>query len=509
MRIALRTDASRRIGTGHLRRCESLAHALRAEGAELRFVCRAHDEISGIAQGSDVLWLPKPPGYVAKPGDPAHADWLGCAADEDAADTVAALRNFAPDWVLVDHYAIDARWHAHVAQALACRIAVIDDLADRPLAAALVIDQNLHPDHAAKYLPVGGAHARILGGPRYAMLAPAYRDAPRHRFRRTVRSIGIFMGGGDPADFTSRALIACREAAGFDGTIELVSSSRNPRFRHHLELARRWPRTQVLHDEPDLSGFFARHDLQVGSGGIAAWERCCLRAPTLAVQIAANQRAVLPELARAGAVAWLDQDDASAADIGEAVRALVATPRRRLAMVRASAGLVDGWGSARIAAVMAMATKPSLAFRPAQPEDEALLLEWANDPEVRRHAFNARAITSAEHRAWLQKRLANVDACRIFVALSPARFPVGQVRFERADGVWSIGYSLAADFRGLGLARALMSGAIQALRRHDPAAHLEAWVKPDNDASLQTFRALGFTEARADRDGLACHRFEL
>lgn len=511
MRIALRTDASRRIGTGHLRRCQSLAAALRDEGSHVRFVCRAHDEISRIA-GEDaepVLWLPAAPGYAAKPGDPAHADWAECAWERDADETVAALRDFQPDWVLVDHYAFDARWHERVASALGCRIAVIDDLADRPLACALLVDQNLHPDHAAKYAPVLRAPARILGGPRYALLAPRYRTAPSYRFRRRVASVGIFMGGGDPLDFTSRVLRACRDAAGFTGAIELVSSSRNPNFQTHLALARHWPQTHVLYDQPDLTGFFARHDLQIGSGGIAAWERCCLGAPTLAMQIASNQLAVLPELAGAGAIEWLDRDDADELAIGQAVRSLVDAPRRRLALVRAMRGLVDGLGAARVAAALCLAAEPKLELRAAAAEDEALLLDWANDADARRHAFQTGPITAREHHAWFARRLANPTGCLILIASSPAGTPVGQARFEHTGKAWTISYSLDAAFRGWGLARPLLSGAIASLRTRIPDARLEAWVKPDNVASLQTFRGMGFSETLAERDEMQCHRFEV
>lgn len=511
MRIALRTDASRRIGTGHLRRCLSLAQALRDEGAQVRFVCRDHDEISRIAgdESDAVAWLPRGSGHAAGPDDPAHADWAECGWRQDAEETVAALRDLRPDWVLVDHYAFDARWHEHVATALGCRIAVIDDLADRPLACALVVDQNLHPDHAQKYASCLQVPARILGGPRYALLAPRYRDAPRYRFRRRVGSIGIFMGGGDPKDFSSRVLRACREAARFAGPIELVSSSRNPSFERHRELARRWPGTHVLYDEPDLTGFFARHDLQIGSGGIAAWERCVLGAPTLALQIAANQRAVLPELAKAGAVEWLARDDAGEREIGDAVRSLIDAPRRRLALVRATRGLVDGRGCARVAAALALAVEPELRLRPAASGDEALLLDWANDPEVRRHAFRTDPITAREHHAWFARRLADPDGCVIFVATSPGGTPVGPVRFERANDLWTLSYSLDTALRGLGLARPLLAAAIDALRARAPGARLQAWVKPDNVASLQVFRRLGFAESRADHEGTPCRRFEL
>ena len=45
-RIAIRVDASAAIGTGHLKRCLSLAQALAETGAEVRFVCRRIDPVA-------------------------------------------------------------------------------------------------------------------------------------------------------------------------------------------------------------------------------------------------------------------------------------------------------------------------------------------------------------------------------------------------------------------------------------------------------------------------------
>src|SRR5690606_32572613 len=42
-RVAIRADASSRIGSGHVMRCLTLAERLREDGADMLFVCRAHD----------------------------------------------------------------------------------------------------------------------------------------------------------------------------------------------------------------------------------------------------------------------------------------------------------------------------------------------------------------------------------------------------------------------------------------------------------------------------------
>ena len=60
--IALRADASVRTGTGHLRRCLSLAHALIACGAHPYFISRRLDGTAATILRDtpfEVLWLPE------------------------------------------------------------------------------------------------------------------------------------------------------------------------------------------------------------------------------------------------------------------------------------------------------------------------------------------------------------------------------------------------------------------------------------------------------------------
>lgn len=348
MKVAFRVDASRQMGIGHLRRSLSLAKALRIAGAEVVFVTRDLGIDSGVMiedAGFAYHRLPAPAAGFA--GDPAvpHAAWAGVDADADAVETVARLDGGA-DWVIVDHYGFGARWHRGVRAALGCRIAAIDDMADRDFDCDLLIDHNYARDHRAKYAGRLPETTPILGGPAHALLGSAFADAPRYAFSATVRSIGVFMGGADAANVSCTVLEAM-DATGFGGPVEVVSTSANPHLATLRQTVEGRPGATLSLDVPDLAGFFARHDLQIGAGGGASWERCCIGVPTLLLVVAENQRAVVPDLAREGIVASIDS--LAPDEIAKAVGALVGDPDRRAELARRSRALVDGKGAARVA----------------------------------------------------------------------------------------------------------------------------------------------------------------
>lgn len=349
--IAVRVDASAAIGLGHVKRCLSLAHALRACGAQVRFVTRSLGiDVAAAthAEGFACMLLPAPPANPPLVDEVPHAAWAGIAWHADAEQTVATLREVGADWIIVDHYAFDARWHTTVASALGCKLAAIDDLADRRMDVDLLVDHNLAPDHRQKFSGRLPARCVLLGGPRFALLGPAYAGAARYVFQEQVRSIGIFMGGTDVGRYSAMALRASR-AAGFDGPVEVISTSGNPDIATLQDAVSRDRGAVLSVDLPDLAGFFARHDLQVGAGGGATWERCCIGPPTLAVVTAENQRQVLLPLSSEGVVQTLESFTPGTAEMTHAIRRLIQDARLRRMLSRHAVALVDGLGAGRVA----------------------------------------------------------------------------------------------------------------------------------------------------------------
>ncbi len=498
-RIALRVDASAAMGTGHLKRCLSLAEALSEAGAEVRFIVRRLDAVAErvlAASQQPVDWLASPassPAPLPSPaGGPPHAGWAGVRGDQDARDTALALRDWQPQWVVIDHYAFDAGWHQAVRAALGCRLAVIDDLADRPLDADALIDHNWSASHADKYAGRLLRAPRWFCGPRHALLAPAYRDAPRHAARDTVRSVGIFLGGTDPGGASALALTACR-AGGFEGPVEVVSTSANPQLSSLAQACAQDANATLTVDAPDLAAFFTRHDLQVGAGGGATWERCCIGAPTIGLVLAGNQAVVVPPLERQGVLraARLEGFSADPAVplLQDAVRELLADADGRRTLGQRAAALVDGRGAQRVALGLVADT---LQLRPATPDDDRMLHRWRNDPAVRAVSGVQDPIDFEGHRRWLARTLA--DPARSLFVAQVGDVPVGSIRFDRlASGHLEVSLYLDPQLQGLGLGRRMLLAGERAMQAARPGGlTVEAQVLPGNTVSQALFEACGY-----------------
>ena len=492
-----RCDASTAIGMGHVKRCLSLAQALRLLGGRSHFVTRQTDIAVGAlisSAGFGCSTLPTIAGnsvHKAFQDETAHAQWLGTTQAQDAEETIAALKGEdlpKPCWLVADHYGLASSWHGHIRTALGCRIAVIDDLADRPLDVDLLIDHNLHVDHQRKYASCIQTSARVLGGPRYALLAPSYAQLRPARIKETVGSIGIFMGGVDSADLSSLVLRACREEACFQGSVEIAATSASPHLQSLRALVDSYPDTRLSIDQPDLTEFFARHDLQIGAGGGATWERCCAGAPMLLLKAAENQHVVLQELSVQGAAKCLkDSEVATVASVGQAVAQLLSDgPARKILAERARA-LVDGLGAQRVAIAM---TQDHLLLRPAKADDASLSFAWRNDQSTRQQSRNAGEINPEHHRQWWKDSLVNPNR-RIFFGCLGSR-DVGVLRLDFRDSEAEVSIYLDPAMTGLGLGPRILLAAQRWALEHTPLERLVATILPGNTASMRAFSSAGF-----------------
>lgn len=315
--IVFRSDASLDIGTGHVMRCLTLAEALREHGAVCRFVCRAHpgNLIEMIQRrGFEVHALPFDNHWIV-PGNstPTHANWLGADWQTDTEQTKVGAGEMAVDWLIVDHYALDARWESTL-RSYCGKIMVIDDLADRVHDCDLLLDQNLGRN-AEDYAALVPAGCTLLVGAQYALLRPEFSAQREYSLARRsapqLKHLLITMGGVDKDDVTGKVLDALRACSlPADCRISVVMGPHAPWLTQVCERADNmpWP-TEVLVNVSDMARLMAESNLAIGAAGGTSLERCCLGLPSLMLVLADNQRKGAQALHAAGAVWCIEASD--------------------------------------------------------------------------------------------------------------------------------------------------------------------------------------------------------
>ena len=304
--ILIRVDASSEIGTGHLMRCLALANEAKQRGWECTFVLRdPESEIVKFIASFDhrvekLLSLVDSEKFTSNAT--AHGHWLPVSQIQDANETVNVIHDLKPDWIIVDHYALDASWFFIVKKCIA-KILVIDDLGDRDVICDILLDQNLGAS-AEKYdgkLPI---NCRLFLGPTFALLRSEFREwrerSLEGRLERNIENILITMGGVDAENYTLQILK------------EITKSKYAKKCAFTVIIGGLYPHTNTLYEflnasklkvsvlsnVKNMAEIMSKSDLCIGAAGSTSWERCCLGQPTITFAIANNQREIAKQLSQ-------------------------------------------------------------------------------------------------------------------------------------------------------------------------------------------------------------------
>jgi len=494
--VAIRVDASVEIGSGHVMRCLTLADELKKRGAIVSFLCR---ELSGNliglieSKGFKVYRLVfgvKGKNSKIKPTKNAvhEISWR-----EDA-DAVVKILGTNPklSWMIVDNYALDARWESKI-RACTQHIMVIDDLADRLHDCDLLLDQNLYDGTGNRYEGILPEKCISLLGPRYALLRPEFLEI-RQKIGdrdRMLPKIFVFFGGCDSTNETEKAMTAI-QTAGFDKVrVDVVVGAGNPRrnvikkkcdtiqnFNFHCQIE-------------NMAELMEKADLAIGAGGSTVWERCAVGLPSLVIAVAENQIQQSVTAARHGLLFYLGfYSTVSTEKLSELLRVISCYPEMMRAFEKKGMALVDAKGTQRVADHL---MSQSITLRRARPEDCDSMLEWRNDEETRRHIFETTLISPDDHRSWYNKAITNPD-CLLLIGEIDNQ-PIGVLRFDLKADKAIVSVYLVPSNHGRGIGTQLIRSGTLWLKKNQPEVKLiSARVLSNNKASLTAFKKAGYHE---------------
>ena len=325
------THGGRNIGLGHVRRCLSLAGALKKRSVECEFLLGADQGVADTVSGS---------GFVCRQGK------------GDANDVVERIRELTPAVVVADSYAFTSDYFRQLAGA-GRPVVAIDDLENQPLPVAMVVNSRagVGPDDYDRHVT---PQTRLLLGPAYALLRPEFADNPGRTIPPQARGVLLTLGGSDNTNLMPRLL---RWVAAELGWVDLAVVL-GPLFDNRQEIAATAAAIgsrAALHEQPgDVRALMLGADIAVSGGGQTLYELAATATPTVGIQLAENQTGNLSAFESSGVLTWagdVQYQDLEAA-VRTRVRHLAENPQERAAMAAAGRKLVDGRGAERVAAAV-------------------------------------------------------------------------------------------------------------------------------------------------------------
>ena len=476
-------------------RCLTLAEELRGRGAEVVFACREFD--------GNLCDYIEEKGYIVHrlpvsneqedniEGNLKHAAWLGADWQTDARQVEKIIKglNTPPDWLVVDHYALDEKWEGYL-RPYCKKIMVIDDLADRAHDCDLLLDQNLYADINIRYRGKVPSHCQLLLGPRYALLRDEFRQLHEQikPHNGPIKRVLVFFGGVDADNYTGLAIEALSRLDMPDLHVDVVIGKQHP-HREHIESSCAKHQFDCHVQTSHMAELMTAADLSIGAGGSAIWERCCLGLPAIVVATAENQVALSSFSAQLGLCLYLGKaDSVSIEKIERALCVFCDSTELLQSFSSKSKRIVDGKGLYRVLCVLAPI---KISLRQATLNDCDSIYQWRNAEETRRYIFDSKPIPIEIHRQWFHRSLRNPSRL-IFVAEVDGK-AVGILRYDfvKDEAVVSIYLVPGEHVAGTGTA-IINKGSGWLREKHPGIKAVRAEILPQNIASKKAFMVAGY-----------------
>jgi len=344
--IAFRVDSSLNIGSGHVMRCLTLATAIsKATNVNITFFCRdttGNSNENIIQSGFELVKMAPPTSTIDLKN---YSSWLGASLDDDSEEFLQLTTGKNYDLIVIDHYAIDTRWHNKVKN-ITKKIMVIDDLANRKHNCDLLLDQTYRCP-TVKYTHLVNNHTQLLLGSDFALLRSEFLEFQKVSIEKKERTLLIMFGGTDPDNLTLQVLTLVIKLKYFE-KINVILNKTAKNVKSVFVFAQCHKKV-FLHISPsNIAEIMSTATLAIGAAGTTSWERCALGLPAVVIVQADNQREIANALQLAEVIRFI-----SITEIEEKLIKEVEFWKNRLKsnnnVYKNCINICDGKGSIRVA----------------------------------------------------------------------------------------------------------------------------------------------------------------
>jgi UDP-2,4-diacetamido-2,4,6-trideoxy-beta-L-altropyranose hydrolase len=284
MKVALITEGSQTIGFGHITRLMSFHQAFEEKGIIPKFYVNGDDTIQSLLNGSDVEII----------------NWLENKSSffEKISDTNIAI---------VDSYLADMEFYKRLSEEVDLLVCIDDNLRIQ-YPKGIVINGTFD---AENWKFEKRKDVTYLFGSRYMPLRKAFWDVPEKEISDTIGTVMLTFGGEDSRNMTPKVLAQLNTT--YPNLKKKVVIGKA--FKHIEEIEKNRSENVELIFAPDAEGMkktMLEADIAISAGGQTLYELACVGVPTVAVQVADNQKNNIEGAMKLGVISfagcWNDHD---------------------------------------------------------------------------------------------------------------------------------------------------------------------------------------------------------
>lgn len=411
--IALRTNASSRVGLGHLYRCVELCREFKELGMNCVVVV---DRISDLVRNLC--------GDIVSFGLYDDGDFVD--ENDDFIRFEKAIKGFYVSKVVVDDYRLGADWEEKASRTGYC-VCVIDDLA-REHSCNLLVDQKWRGGDFSVYDGKTPDYTTKLLGPNYAIVNKKFSAVGSSK--SDGFNVLISVGGGGNAAQIEQIIASFREISVSGMKLTVVCGPLMEDIDRLIEKqsAEDLP-VELIVGETDLSSIVSRSHVFIGAAGGMMYQCVAASVPMITFSLSENQANRLEELADFGHYFHFSKEEIDFSKIAKICVLIKENYTRVLKLVGRKTVDIDCRGAERICrAILAKEPRPeNIQVRPisrrwdkisdrhrVRPVDDADInsyLEARNRDSNRTNMSVTSVIPRTEHYLWWF----NNDRCKFVV----------------------------------------------------------------------------------------------
>ena len=268
MKIVVRVDISKDVGTGHFFRVMKFLSIFKKLKPKIFFITKKNSlNLKNFFRDKKIIVK-----YISSRNQ-----------KEDAIESKKIINNVKPKFLIVDNYFINSSWEKKIKGACE-NLIVIDDNQNKTHFFDYYINHNFIKNKKNLIKKIKN-YKKIFLGPKY--LIQNYKKKFLHTRNFQTKNIAIFMGGYDKLNLTKRIINLLQHS---NNEIKVINAFTGLKVPPKIDKINKKIKINFLPFSEKFHNLLIKNDILISSGGTILWDKCLTNIPSITIPLAENQK---------------------------------------------------------------------------------------------------------------------------------------------------------------------------------------------------------------------------